>query len=253
MIINSSDLTVLSVIEGSVGLAALMVESIERFTKPSPSIIVANQNINKITKNTFEKNPIIKVVDSLPGKTKNTSLRHARGLNTIMPHVNTTYSAIVESDCVVLREDWFDFDTDKYDMMASLKCNQLGEEQYHVCFLVFKTELLKGMDWSPSEATKPRDTGHRIFSHIGGKTERIKYLQIKSKKQARIFQQGFEYKTFEAYKDDGMPIAAHFGRGSDLGRRPTNKLGVAKLQVREWSKTYREFVNSLNGKSEVKI
>jgi len=169
-----------------------------------------------------------------------------------MPLVKTNYTAIVESDCVVLRDDWFDFDIKKYDMTASLKVKEFGEEQYHVCFLIFKTEILKGMDWKPIKELQPikfwRDTGFRIFSCIGGRTDRIQYLNIKNNKKAKIFKHGFEYKSFEIYKDDGMPIAAHFGRGSDLSRRPTNKLGTAKYQKREWSRIYHAFVGN-NGRA----
>ena len=59
---------------------------------------------------------------------------------------NTT-ATIIEPDCAVLDYNWDDLG--KYDLMARKKGEGLGGEEYYLaCFMVFKTKLLRGADFT---------------------------------------------------------------------------------------------------------
>lgn len=246
------NLTVISVIQNDSGLCNLMIDSIKRFTDPNPKMIIIDKGGNKSIIKANRNNSNIRFVQDFTGaRHPNTSMRHAYGINKALSLVDTEYTAVVESDCVVLRKDWFEFDSNKYHMLAALKSMEFGEEYYHMCFMVFKTKKLFGMNWMPIKELKPvkywRDVGFRVYKHIGGTGEAVQHLNVRgcASGKTKIFKHGFEYKSFEMYKDDGMPIVAHFCRGSDLTRRPTNSIGTCSRQRDAWIKCYKDFVGGV--------
>jgi len=240
--INSNDITVISVFSGNDGgLTETMIKSILHFTNNHPQFIIADNGKNKELEKKFD---FIKMIENKgkDARHANTSVRHASGLNIIFPMVKTKYTAIIESDTLVLRNDWFDFDTDTFDIMASLKCVQPYGQQLHMCFMVFKTDKLLGVDFMP-EVIGKKDTGFRVYNMIADKNK-IFYLKIKSCKSGdtKVFPKVFNYKQFEVYKDDDGPIAAHFGRGSDINRIPVNTLGHPENQRKEWIKIFNNYI-----------
>ena len=244
--INPKDITVISVVGDDGGLSETMVQSVLHFSKSPPSFIIADNGNNAKLKRIF--NFITLVKNNKDANHNNTSVRHAAGLNLILPMVKTKYTAIVESDVVVLRNDWFDFDINKYDMMTALKKKEYGGQQLQLCFMIFKTEKVFGVDFMPikvtnKEGTIKRDTGFRVYDKIGDE-KKIFYLRQEWCKsgETKVFLKAFNYKQFELFKDNGFPIAAHFGRGSDISRVPGNSLGHPIDQRKAWIKAFHNYI-----------
>lgn len=227
---TKTDLTVITVAQNDSGLLHYMIYSVFKFTHPTPRIIICDNGQNKDL-DTYRDIPYIKIIHNKV-ISDNTSVRHASGLNKIFPLVKTARTAIVESDCVVLNEKWHEIK--KNTMKAVKRGAGKTTDYYHMCFLVFYTDMLKRngtIDFSPStpeenigisivgSTKKYFDVGWRIGEKVQNpEVELLKAQRCKRKKAKFFFGLGYN-KSFEIWNKENIPIAAHFGRGSDLGRR----------------------------------
>jgi len=204
--------TICSVVynDNKTNLFDLMVRSVLKYTQDAPQFIVCDNGMSDMGKYSGLNNfNIVKNISSSKG-----SLQHGESLNKIISLSNTQYTAIIESDCVVLSNKWNSINN--YKMMAALKANGL----YHVCFMVFETELLHKIDFRPGKTNiinrsyQPQeDVGWRIAKFVSqNEIKTIDFVDCKSGK-GKIFDSGFQS---DEYWLDGEPIAAHFGRGSNL-------------------------------------
>lgn len=225
-----NNLTIITVVENDCGTLDLMIRSVLKFTDFVPNFIICCNNKEEYTNISFYYKSVdnIKVVynktDLLGG-----SFRHGSGLNAIFKMVNTRYTAIIESDCVVLSVDWHKIDNN-YKMMAALKKDNL----YHICFLVFETKYLDGIDFSPGIKHEQAaiiikahgfkrediDVGWRIRKFID--KQDVKLLDFVDCKtgEGNYFDSTFQ--SDEIHRG-GKTLVAHLGRGSNLNSKAVRK------------------------------
>jgi hypothetical protein len=232
-----SDLTVLSVVENDCGILDLMVRSIYKFTDPIPKIILCNNGKDNLEKYTKDTN--MTIVNNNPGL-KGGSNRHGDALNKIFKMVTTKRTAIIESDCVVLCDGW---NATNFKALAAKKDEKNGKILYHVCFMVFDTELLRDIDFRPgTDKTRSsnksygswEDVGWRIKDRISSKdVELLTFVDCKSGK-GKCF--GSQFQSDEFWLDD-KAIVAHFGRGSNISGKAIRKnFRHPREQLKEWKK-----------------
>lgn len=230
---SKSDLTVISVVENDPGLLELMLASVCRFTHPVPKFIICDNTNGSNEERIKKANTVgadIEIVNNAPSMSGG-SMRHGHGLNRIFPLVKTTRTAIIESDCIVLKNDWDKLDMPTYKMLAALKGKQAGQPFYHICFMVFSTGILKHgniVDFMPGQESnrfnrtfKPwEDVGWQIRNKV--RDDQVKLLTFIDCKSGsgRIFSKDFQSDEFWL---DNEPIVAHFGRGSNLGGKAVRK------------------------------
>lgn len=224
-------ITIISVVENDPGLVDLMIKSVLRFTKPTVRFIFCDnsngKNEARIKKalGSYKNYKIIKNQPTMGGG----SNRHGEGLNKIFKNCNidTEYMAIIESDVVVLTNDWYKVKPGFNSKGA--KKTENSEHTYHACFFIFKSELLKKMDWragkngcrfnNKSYSTQ-FDVGWNIRDFIRQDyVEVIKFVDCKTG-QGKILDSSFQSDEF--WKD-GVPIAVHFGRGSNIKGKANRK------------------------------
>lgn len=233
------DLSIISVVKNDNGLFDLMIKSVYKFTDFIPQFVVSVNTESEYTNisNKYKESNFNFLLNcnKLSG-----SLQHGQSLNLAFSKVKTKYTAIIESDCVILNKDWYK--TNKR-IIASKK----GENLYHVCFLLFETSILKGIDFRPgtgkdrvSKPYKPEeDVGHMIQKFI--KKEEIDFLDFVDCKteRAQIFK---NFQSDEFCKNDKV-ILAHFGRGSNLGgKKYIQKFGTQREQLNRWKKIVNELL-----------
>ncbi|KKL92018.1 hypothetical protein LCGC14_1888910, partial [marine sediment metagenome] len=147
---SKSDLTIITVAANESGFLDLMIKSVHAFTYPKPNIIICdNGNNGSYLKKYEQYDNVVVIKNKRARKFKihkhfvTTSKRHGTGLNKIFKLVATKRTAIVESDCAVLKHGW-DNIPDGYEMSACRKGVGLnGESYYYPCFMVFYTKCLK--------------------------------------------------------------------------------------------------------------
>jgi hypothetical protein len=248
--ITSENLTIVSVVanNSTTRFVDLMLESVRNFTDGRPMIILADNGSNGKSLDHLKSRKDIDIIKGgMRKKANKTSLAHGTGLNKALSKVKTKYTAIVETDCVVLSHDWYKFDIDKYDVMAAYKAESRGLHTHYVCFMVFLSDLLNGLDWRPlydgSRDGKYNDCGWEMEEVLSLNPDRVYNLQSVGHKKAKIFTgPSFQYKTQEIYDPDGLVRAAHFFRGSDIARRKVCNEKAAKKQVQLFKKIATKYM-----------
>ena len=233
-----NDLTVISVVENDSGLLEYMVRSVIKYTPTTPQFIICDntngKNIKKI--NSLSQN--IQVVKNSPSL-KGGSNRHGSGLNKIMPMVKTKKVAIIESDVAVLNENWYNICNGRKVMVASK-----SPGTYHICFLVAETKCVQEIDFMPANPSNNKsygpatDVGFRLGHHIKPTDIcRIDFVDCKSG-NGNIFGPSFQSDEFQ---HQGITLAAHFGRGSNIGGKTRRKgFGSHKEQLKSWKEILNE-------------
>lgn len=216
-----NNLTVVSVINKNdkTHLAETMHKSIIKHTAFKPKFIFAD---NGESKSIYTIDKDIKIVKPKTKPIKNnTSDYHGIGLNAIIPLVDTDYTAIIENDAAVLDDAWLDplvgFD------VAAAKKGTIDQLDYHfVCFVLFKTELFRDINWRPSpvrnKSGQYSDTGWEMEEKIKSMSLSVADIRSVRKNKQILAGKRFDYKTQE-FEWSGKTIAAHLFRGSDMGRR----------------------------------
>ena len=218
------ELTILTVVENDPGLFELMVKSVQKFTSCPVKFIVCDNSNGKNLNKAFAVNANIQIIRNNP-KFLGGSRRHGDGLNKIMPLVQTKYTAIIESDMAILSPDWHKMDS-KFKILAAEK--QKGF--YHICFMAFKTDLLKNVDFRPGTDDKDRasknnfditkDVGWRLSQTINeDEVDKMTFVDCKLGK-GMLFDKTFQSDEFQK---DGKLIACHLGRGSNLSGKAVRK------------------------------
>lgn len=247
--IMAKDITTLTVVERDNGLIKYTINSIRKFTNPIPQIIIAhNGSSEKYLKEFKSDNNILIIENPISLQVRNTSNRHGLGLNKIMPLVKTKYTAIIESDVMLLSNKWWQMD-DSYDFKA---CQKRGLESslkdinyWFMCFVLFRTDLFKNINWCMSP-NRPQHVNPLIYNDCGwemaeevdknnAKIKSLEYVKCGSGK-TKIFDKSFNYLSFELWEDK-EPICAHLYRGSDLNRRPEGKSDLVR-----WKKICDEYL-----------
>lgn len=253
---NNKDLTIVSVVANNASTRFLqnMLKSVRRFTDFSPKIILVDSGENKNTLENLGEN--VTVVKHNYKLNKHTSFMHGSGLNQALAMVNTELTAIIEPDCVVLKDKWYEFDTNKYDVVAAHKGSIRGLDYHFVCFMIYKSKLFNHIDWRPLyDGSRKRGSG--LYNDCGWRAEeamppveRILPLTFVRSDQAKFFSgPTFRYKTQEFYTPDSELIAAHFFRGSDYVRRGTSKNGVSvEGQIKTFKRIAAKIIGDKNGK-----
>lgn len=218
-------ITVCSVVYNdlSTGLFDYMVRSVYKYSDTMPKFIISDNGGNDLAK--YKEFNIIKNKSNLKG-----SLQHGDSLNKIIKLSTTEYTAIIESDVVVLNKSW---DRITQDLKVAVKVPGF----YHVAFLVGKTELLKKIDFRPNGNVNRsykvnEDVGFRINSYVDLKNiELLNFVDCKSNK-GKLFNSEFQSDEFWS---DNKIISCHFGRGSNIGGKAIRKgFDHPKNQLVKW-------------------
>lgn len=241
-----SNLTILTVVENDKGLLDLMLKSVAKFTKPQPNIIICDQGNNGDLVSKYKYYPHLTVVKNTP-KLSGGSNRHGEGLNKIFNMVQTTSVAIVESDCIITRGLW-DIIPHPGRAVMSKKAEHKGRSLYHICFAIFFTNDLRGVDFRPgnnkNRSNRPYKVHEDVGWQIGTKIKEedvnlVEFVDCKSGK-GKIFSSDFQSDEFWV---NGQPVAAHFGRGSNIGGKAVRKgFKHPSEQLKEWRKVAEEFL-----------
>jgi len=270
---KGTDLTVITVVanEGKSNLADTMVQTVCKFTRPRPKLIICDHGDNQRFVSKYGDKAWVTVVKNNPPKEgNNTSLMHGSGLNKIFPLVTTKRTAIIESDCAVLDYGWDDLDLEKYKLKAPLKgIGVSGDEYYYPCFMVFETEAMKRggiINFEPSVdcidgyievgigkiRNKYSDVGWQIGQKIGpDEVKKVSTISCASGNALHFNDPALVYKTCE-YWEDGRPIAAHFWRGSDPSRRPASDGKSYGEQRKIWRKIVESVTKGELSEEEIK-
>ena len=252
---NNKDLTIVSVVTNNANtkFLQLMLKSVKAFTDFVPKIILVDGGGNGKTLRDLGDN--VTVVKHNYKLNNQTSFMHGSGLNQALAMVKTDLTAIIETDCVVLRDKWYEFDTEKYDVVAAKKGNARADNlEYHfVCFMIYKSHLFNNVDWRPLYDGSRKSNG--LYNDCGWRAEeamppgeRILPLSFVRSHEAQLFKgPTFRYKTQEFYTPDDELIAAHFFRGSDSIRRGVSKNGVSVAgQIAEFKKIAEQMIEDKN-------
>jgi len=228
-----SDLTICSVVcnDNQVHLFDIMIKSVLKFTKFEPKFIICDNGNNNLKKYELLPNfTIIKNNSRCRG-----SLQHGEGLNKIIPMSKTKYTAIIESDCVILSDKWYSI-SNEYKMVGAKK----SAETYHICFLLFVTDILKNLDFLPGTEKNRGNRSYKINEDVGWKIKdnisedrvcKLRFIDCKTG-QGKIFDNGFQSDEFWL---EECPIVAHFGRGSNLlGKANRKNFKSHGSQLKDW-------------------
>lgn len=240
-------LTVLSVIENDPGLTELMVKSVIKNTPEAKFIFCDNTNGGNVEriKSCFGNKKNLTIVKHKP-QISGGSNRHGSGLNRIFPLVDTKYVAVVENDVVVLDAQWCNI---KSGCLAKASFKQGKKNTYHMCFYVAETLSLwknntVSVNFMPGgkKGRKPtksgqnyewdNDVGWRIAEFIGAdKVDPVDFIDCKSG-NGQYF--GAEFQSDE-FHYNGKCIAAHLGRGSNIGGKSVKKhFDHPTEQLKKW-------------------
>lgn len=246
-----SDLTVCSVVynDNDTKLFDLMVKSVLKFTDDQPKFIILDNGKNTLDK--YRKMDNFTVVDG--GNTKSFgSLQHGESLNKIFPLVDTKKTAILESDCIVLRKGWDYIDFPKYKMLAAKKGELAGRPYYHACFMVFSTGLLKHngiIDFRPGKKGTRSNRSYKVHEDVCWQiSEKINHREVYHA-EFRDCKDGNGFFFDKSFQSDefwvgGQPTIAHFGRGSNLKGKAIRKgFTNPRTQLKEWKKIAEGIIN----------
>lgn len=210
-----------------------MVKSVLKYTKVEPEFVICDNGGNNLDR--YKLLPNFRIIDNKSGMRG--SLQHGDGLNKIVSLSTTKYTAIIESDCFVLSDKWFCIN-DEFKIAAAKKTDRL----YYIYFLLFETELLRDADFRPGTKNNRTNRSYVSKEDVGWQiTETInnnKVLQLNSidckTGQGKCFNKDFQ--ADELWLED-EPIAAHFGRGSNLGGKAIREGFRSNAeQLAEWKK-----------------
>lgn len=236
------DITVLTVVHKDSGLVKYLIDSLKKYSDILPKIIVCDNGGNKQYLDEYMGE--ITIVKNKP-KSKDGANIHGESINKIFKMVSSKYTLIIDSDCVVLSDDWCKFDK-KYKFISAKKGAKGGIDKHHFCFTLFETEIFRNIDFRPvhsrQKQKRPWDTGCMVSQKVHDEKIPKEYLEVVgcTSGNCKIF--GDRYpKAFELWRNK-EPIVAHFGAGSDLLRRRINKYneGYGK-QLSDWKKTIEEY------------
>ena len=228
-----NDLTVCSVVynDAQVGLLDLMVSSVLKHTTTIPKFLLLDNGGNNL--DCYRSNPNFIVIDNTDSLYRG-SLAHGIGLNRLLALSTTRYTAIIESDCVMVEDTWCDLGSSK------IKAASKGPGLYHACFLVFETELLRELDFRPGHDDNRYNRSYSASEDVGWCIqERIKpqdllaldLIDCKSGK-GKVFGGGFQSDEIQC---DGKTIALHLGRGSNLaGKKLIPGFEHPTVQLKQW-------------------
>ena len=246
-----SDLTVITVVENDCGLLDLMIKSVRKFTDPEPRFIICDNGRNGDVLNKYRDDPKITLFANSP-KLSGGSNRHGDGLNAAFAFVETARFAIIESDCIVLSEDWDYIGFPTYKLTAAKKGELAGHPFYHVCFMVGSTRLLKHngtVDFCPGRDSNRSNRPYKVHEDVGwqlrlkvrpDQVNPLRFIDCKSG-EGKYFDSSFQSDEFWR---GGEPVVAHFGRGSNLGGKAIRKgFKHPKEQLVEWKKIAQRLVD----------
>jgi hypothetical protein len=237
--------TILTVVHHDSGLIKYMIDSVHKFSKDVPKIIICDNGGNKKFLEEYRQYKNITIVKNKP-KSKDAANIHGESLDKIFGMVKTKYTVIMDSDCVVLSDKWNQFD-DKYKAITAKKGSKGGVNKHHFCFVMFKTEDFKGISFRPIHSRKykklPWDTGCVMSQKIHDEKLIVENLKVVgcTSGDCKVFDDRFP-KSFELWRDE-KPIVAHFVAGSNLSRRRVNKYGHGGTkQFNDWKKIIVDYI-----------
>jgi len=240
-----SNLTIVTVTENDLGILDLMIKSVIKFTNPMPNFVICN-NGNSPSVNKYRNREKFTVVDFKPSMSGGSN-RHGEALCKVLPLVQTKRTAILESDCIALREGW-DNISDGKNVLACIKGQSKLGPFYHVCYLVFDTEIMQNMDFRPGNEKNRSNRNYKPHEDVGAKTathldhskvDLVEFVDCKTGK-GEFF--GKKFQSDEFWKN-GKAYVSHFGRGSNLTGKAIRKgFEHPKTQLELWKEKALEIV-----------
>ena len=234
-------LTVCSVVynDAQVGLLDLMVRSVLKHTSPAPKFLLCDNGGNNLEP--YRSLPNFTIVTGANPSYRG-SLAHGSSLNQLLPLVTTPYTAIVETDCVVVDDSWSTL-TPPHTLLASSKAPGL----YHACLLVGETVSLNGIDFRPGNHTRTNrsytpqeDVGWRISSCV--RPQCIDLLHTVDCKSGRGQLFGAQYQSEELMRGDQV-VALHLGRGSNMaGKKVIVGFDHPTVQLERWKERVKQLI-----------
>ena len=229
---NNKLLSILITNYNTADFVGLLLYSLKKLTK--------NDHLVVINDNGSSRKEILKLLDSAKkydnvylhfrkSKGETASLAHGKALDILMKEVNTKYTAVFDSDAVVLKKNWDELLINRLGDKVKIVGTPLGKDwsgnkPYDFPFqfvVLFKTEIFKKLNisWQPKDTmcNPAQDTGWEL---------KLKYTKagyrgdILIAKNTRFYKKG-PFKNIicaEYYlKGDSQVFASHFGRGSTMG------------------------------------
>ena len=236
------DLTVCSVVynDAQVGLLDLMVSSVLKHTPTAPRFLLCDHGGNNL--DLYRTNPNFTIIPNTDSLYRG-SLAHGYGLNRLLELSTTRYTAIVESDCVVVNDSWC-------SVQGKIKAASKGSGLYHVCLLVFETELLRGLDFRPGTDSNQYNRSYGITEDVGWRIqERVKEQDLDSMNLidcktgcGQVFGAGFQSDELQYH---GKTIALHLGRGSNLpGKKVIAGFEHPRVQLEQWKEAVSSIIQT---------
>lgn len=230
-----TSLTILTIAYGASDLLDLCVRSILAHTHPTPQILICD---NKGEANI--KHPQVEIIRNKPSLSGG-SLQHGESINRLLPHVKTEWVAIIESDVVVL-EGWNNIGN--HDSILAQKGNGL----YHICLALFKTDLVRGIDFRAGRNDKDRISNRSYDAKydVGWRLSKVKFnarfMDFVDCKEGKGQYWGPEFQSDEFWLG-GKCIAGHLGRGSNIkGKRLRKGFKSPAQQKERWKKIAEELI-----------
>jgi hypothetical protein len=247
-----SDLTILTVAENTGELLDLMLTSVFKYTSPDPKVIVCNNGKTDKYIKKWSEDDRVRIINNKPNMSGGSN-RHGEGLQKIFGLVDTPRVAILDSDTVLLSDKWCEFNTIKYDLVGLERGTESGKAKksyyYHMCFMIMNTEKFKQVDFRPGKkGTRKNGRSYSSSEDVGWmvrnfvvpqKVKLLKFVNLKNNKGV-VFDNSF---CSVEIHSDGTVIAAHFGRGSNLGGKIDRKgFDPTTKQLKRWIEIAREYM-----------
>ena len=154
------------------------------------------------------------------------SLAHGHALNELIRLVDTPYFSILDADAIWLKKNWDEILinelNDQVKIIGTQADNIAKPQDFPLMYAcLIETETFKKLDinFAPKDLSRQEDTGFEM---------RAKYLAARFKGKVLLMRNTRNYKNgpfkdlvgvgeYYLNKDDALPFASHFGRGSSLG------------------------------------
>lgn len=240
-----NNITVLSAVENDSGTLDLMIRSLIKFSDDPPKIVLSCNNYQEYTNisSIYKDKNFIRVIKN-DIKLSGGSNRHGAALNFAFKEVSTEYTAVVESDCIVLSNQWCQIPDNKV-MVAAKKSKNL----YHVCFLIFRTNALKDIDFRAGNDNNRSNRTYKSNEDVGwqiGKNIKendiglLNFIDCKTGR-GKYFDNTFQSDEF--HDANGNVLAAHLGRGSNIsGKAIRPGFATPKEQMIKWKMIVEELI-----------
>lgn len=230
MTAKNKKITILLVNYNTSKFVEILLFSLQKLTLSSYKVIICDNgsNDNEILQlsNTVRKYKDVDVIFRL--QSVGGSIAHGQALDILIEKVNTKYTVIMDSDCVLLMRGWDKYMINqiknKIQMVGSAEIEDVNVNRIGTSFVLpflcmFNTKTFKSLKISclPGDIKKGQDVCWEWEKKYKEKNfECSKFIGKSTRRNNKIeFSDIVGVENY--YTKDNKIIASHFGRGSSLG------------------------------------